>query len=193
MSFEPSGKPATLIAAMRAATHKTVWSAAEAAEVMGIARGNLQAYLRASMENGLLYRKLEDGRSFYSLLPFEPSTPAKLLIPTIKKPGDWVPPVMTPPRGHTGHVARAPLPEPLHQVIAAPTPAPLPAAAPIVTAEPEVEQEQPEAAAVPEFEAALWHDGDLVLYGGEELVDGGYRVPAKNVDSLRWMLGGRAP
>lgn len=193
MSFEPRGKVATLVNAMRAAPEKIVWSAAEVAQTMDVAQGNLPAYLRASIDHRLIHRKVEHGKSSFSLRPFEPVTPAPLLIPTIKKPGDWVPPVMTPPRGATGYVSRAPLPEPLHHVIAAPSPPPPAPAAQVEVPEPEVEQEEPEAAEVPEFEAALWHDGDLVLYGVEEMEDGGYRVPAKNVDSLRWMLGGRAP
>jgi hypothetical protein len=202
MSFEPRGKVATLINAMRAAPEKVVWKAGEVATTMGVAQGNLIAYLRACIEHRMIYRKVEDGRSYFSLTPFPdaaPRDPQPLRIPTIAKPGDWVPPVMTPPRGMTGHVPRAPLPEPLHQVLCVAPPAPVAQPEPEpVTLEPDVRDEPecaeiPAAAEAPEFEAALWHDGDLVMYGLEELEDGGYRVPAKNVDSLRWMLGGRAP
>lgn len=195
--FEPRGKVATLIDAMRAAPDRAVWSAAEVAQCMDVSQGNLPAYLRAVLDHGHVFRKLEGGKSYFSLQPFgdepqaECAQPQALQIPTLRQPGEWKPPVMTPPRGATGYVARSPLPEPLHTIIAAPTPPPLPA-----TTEPEPEpevQDEPESAAAPEFEAALWHDGDLVLYGLEEMVDGGYRVPARSVDCLRWMLGGRAP
>lgn len=186
MSFEPRGKVKALLDAMRAAPDRIVWPAEEVAQVMEVARGNLPAYLHAVVQRGLLHRKIEGGKSFFSLEPFPVPD---LSIPTLRQPGDWTPPVMTPPRGSTGHVARMPLPEPLHTIIAAAAPAPQP-----VTIEPEPEvHEEPESAAAPEFEAALWHDGDLLLYGVEEMADGGFRVPAKGVEALRWMLGGRAP
>ena len=203
MAFEPRGKVAVLVEAMRAAPEKLIWSASEVATVMEVPRGNLPAYLRASIDHRMVFQKVEDGRSFYSLQPFEPVTPAKLLIPTMKKPGDWVPPVMTPPRGTTGYVPRQPLPEPLHQGVA-----PQPAVAASVVAdvekkpepadpskvrrraapapEPEVEAEQ-----VPEaFHVCRWLDGDIDLYGLLETEDGAMRIPAGKVPQLLKLLGG---
>lgn len=204
MAFEPRGKAGLLYAAMKADPGKVVWSALEAANVMGIPRAILPTYLRPTIDHGLIFVQVDDRRSFYSLKPFEPGTPEKLMIPTIKKPGDWVPPVMTPPRGATGYVPRQSLPEPLHQVIAPP---PLPAVAassvtdvektpepadpPKVrrraapTQEPEVEEEVPE-----EFNVCRWLDGDIDLYGLLETEDGAMRIPADKVPQLLKLLGG---
>jgi hypothetical protein len=46
---------------------------------------------------------------------------------------------------------------------------------------------QPDAEAV-EFNAALWADGDLILYGLTELEDGGHLISAENLAKLRRLV-----
>jgi hypothetical protein len=48
---------------------------------------------------------------------------------------------------------------------------------------------EPAVEAVP-FNAALWTDGDLVLYGLEECEGGAFKVAAANVPALKRLLGG---
>jgi hypothetical protein len=177
MSYEPRGKVAVLLAAMRAAPEKIVWTADELAQTMEVAKGNLPPYLQAVCTRGMLYRRIEGGRSYFSLHEF---------------PADWrapfVPAKMTPPRGVTGEVARAPLPAPLAASIPAPIltlpkPPELPELPAPIEVPPldEIEEEA-------EFDASLWLNGDLDLFGLVELDNGAYRVPAEKVARLRKLL-----
>lgn len=194
MSYEPRGKVGELVAAMRAPGAIPVWSSAECAAVMGIMTTNLPAYIDAAVKNGAVHRRMENGRCYFSLQPFaaEEARPATVLeIPTMSVPG-WKPPKMTAPRGEAAPrvILRDPLPKPI--------PAPVPAPAPIVVAAPpsppaqplETEEPEPEDEEAVAFNAALWADGDLCLFGLVELEGGGHKVNAENVPALRKLLMG---
>ena len=220
--YVPKGKVALLLGAMRAAA-EPIWTAAQVAERMEIAQGNIPAYLQAVVTRGIMHRKLAGGKSYFSLQPFPedftpPAQPASAALDIPKFGGSkWAPPKMTPPRGATGHVPREPLPEPLHTILApvpspapatlpppAPRPTPAPTAAPLdvtwgkarrstqifcaPSTEPEHEEEEADAEPI-EFTARRWTDGDIDLFGLEELEDGGMRLPAASVGKLLDLLG----
>lgn len=52
--------------------------------------------------------------------------------------------------------------------------------------------DQDESAEPIEFNAALWADGDLILFGLEECEGGGWKVAAEKVPMLKALLGGVA-
>lgn len=54
-------------------------------------------------------------------------------------------------------------------------------------------EEGDEQQADPEFNASLWADGDLDLFGVIELAGGGVRVPAAGVRALCRLLHGQGP
>jgi hypothetical protein len=109
----------------------------------------------------------------------------------------WTPPKMSPPRGETPRVESR---ETIWPPAATPQPTQAPAPAgmewPSVPADPplpeevetvdltEVEDEEP----AQEFDAAIWINGDLDLYGVIELEGGGCRILAKDVQRLRQRL-----
>lgn len=193
MSYEPKGKVALIIAAMRAPGAAAVWTSAECAAAMDVVTGSLPAYLEAAIKNGVIHKRIDNGRSYFSLQAFEAQdarpapTQANLMVPRFGE--NFVPPKMIAPRGDN-QPPRVRLPMPLHQVIAEP---PAPAAKP-ETPESEVDQElEGEGESEPmDFNAALWADGDLMLYGLEELEDGGYKLGAEHVPALKRLLAGVA-
>jgi hypothetical protein len=188
MSFEPRGKVAVLLAAMRAQPEQIVWPADQVAATMEVVQKNLPAYLQAVITRQMLHRQIENGKSFFSLQPFGEVAAAPTPAPIATRPA-FVPPQMTPPRGAVGNVPRAPLPAPISTRAAEPLPPPS-APAPIRTRpEPQPEQPAPEdETEVVEFNAALRLDGDLVLYGLTELEDGGHMIAGENLAKLRKLL-----
>lgn len=180
MSYEPRGRVADLLTAMRAAPEKVVWPGADAAQTMGIAQANLTGYLDAVIKHKFLFRKIENGRSYFSLQPF----PIETVSAPAPGPAAWQPPKMTPPRGQQASPPREPRPEPTR----APAPAPKPAPSPLPEPLPEPETPVEAAEEAPLFEACLWLDGDLVLYGMTELEDGGWLVKSEDVMRLRKRL-----
>jgi hypothetical protein len=249
MSYEPRGKVSLLIDAMRAPDAAAVWSSAECAALMDVVQGGLPAYLKAAIDHCIIHKKVDNGRSFFSLKPFGDVAPGKLHIPQFGA-SNWSPPKMQPPRGATGQAPSLGLKElPLHEVLqpvvpkgkseiksaamqatiqadmepradrgnrllldklkttlphwdGAPSRTPAPAEPePVVaqvpiaeaSAKEEVTDDPVEATeddSEPEpFNAALWADGDLVLYGLPELEDGGRMVAAEHVAALKRLLG----
>jgi hypothetical protein len=95
MDYEPRGKVSEQIERMRADPNPhRIWPGDEVGKAMGIPPSNVRAYLAAALTHKLLYRQLDNGKSFFCLKPF-PTEKADepLHIPTFK------PPAMTPPRG----------------------------------------------------------------------------------------------
>ena len=74
MSYEPRGKMKALIDAMRAAAaERPVWNSTDVARVLETATASVPAFVDPSIRHGVLFRKLENGRSQYSLTPFAPA------------------------------------------------------------------------------------------------------------------------
>jgi hypothetical protein len=191
MAYEPRGKVATLIGAMRAAPDKPVWSAIEVAACMEIAVANVTAHLQSALSHQTLYRKLDNGKSSYSLQRFDAPAPA------VSTAVPWTPPKMIPPRGTPTPTAAPERPQP---AAATPVPADVSNPDPGETIEQRLKEigqslaELGETAAEESAEPvtwAMWEDGDLDLHGLVELEGGGHRLPAEAVQRLRkfiaWM------
>jgi uncharacterized membrane-anchored protein len=178
MAYEPRGKVATLIGAMRAAPDKPVWSAAEVAACMEIPVANVTAHLQSALSHQTLYRKLDNGKSSYSLQRFDAPAPAvATAIP-------WTPPKMVAPRATPAPTASpAPRAEPQEQPVMS-----LPASVPLEAVKREAEPEEEEQEAQEPFDACMWMNGDLDLHGLLELEGGGHRILAKDVHLLRQRL-----
>jgi hypothetical protein len=187
MAYEPRGKVGNLVQAMRAEPGR-IWNSSEVATLLETAASSIPAFLDTALRHNMIFRKLENGRTQYSLTPFAPVVPppqhARVVDPT------WRPPQMVPPRG-----TPAPM---VAQAAPAPTPAPLPAApsAPPEPAPVLADASTPEAASAevdeePEVTWTMWEDGDIDLFGLVELENGGYRLPAEALGRLRkfvaWM------
>lgn len=179
MSYEPRGKVARLIEHLRARPEQTSWGADEVAQIMEIPRGNIAAYTGAVTKHRQLFSKLESGRSVFSLQDFEPAAPPQCVAP----PG-WQPPKMTAPRGGEERPSQA-----SEHARPKPSPTPAPTAAPRVAA-PEPEPEGEEAVA---FNAALWADGDLIIYGAQLNEDNSFTLTAEQTATLCRLLHGQGP
>lgn len=199
MSYEPKGKVKTFIDAMTAQPEKSSWTANEVAAVMGIAQSSVSAYLDAPIRHQAIYRSMVDGRILYSLKPL----PVVVIDVESPKPGSlplWKPPQMMAPRGEQRVIAPAAAPAPAEASMpedAGAEPEHRAQASPLVAAPPHVDpdagstEEEPLDEVVP-FAAALWTDGDLLLYGTVETEDGGRLIRAADVHKLRRLLHGQA-
>lgn len=193
LKYEPRGKVARLMTAMRARPEQLSWSAQEVANIIEVPKGNVGAYLGNAIINKVVHRRLDgSGGSEFSLTPY-PLPPA----PPAAAPVAWTPPRMTPPRGgaETGMASEFKLrtdfniatSEALQKTHAAIEPRPFPnRVLPVETEPEELEEEVP-------FNAALWADGDLHLFGLLELEGGGHAIAAKDVRLLCRLLHGQGP
>lgn len=164
MAYEPRGKVKVLVDAMRADPER-VWTSPEAAKVMEVHQGALSAHLDTAVRNACIYRRLEAGRCQYALKPFD--APPPLSVPA----ATWTPPRMVAPRPGSDQPA-AP---------SAPAPAP-------VAAEAEHELEEVQEDSAPEFDACMWLDGTLTIYGAQENEDGSISLLPDQVTTLRRRL-----
>lgn len=188
MAYEPRGKVGTLVDAMRADIGR-IWTSAEAAKVMDVSQGALSAHLDPAIRHGTLHRKLENGRCQYSLRPFLPPpppapAPQEPRIPEFRKDfkADQLPP-------QHGDETLAPVVKPDTRMSWPPASTPAPSASPAPDPEPKALEETEEVA----FNAALWADGDLVIYGAQENDDGSVTLSTEKVRKLCRLLHGQGP
>lgn len=211
MSYEPKGKIKALLDAM-AGDPRRVWSASEAAKVLGVPefRSTLMAYTDSACRHQLMYRRLSSSGLEFRLIPLDGEAGQSTAT-------GWTPPRMVPPRG-TPAPAEGKREAKLEQIradIAAdmeprgeranrvlvdklqerlphwkpePTPEPTPEPAPAADAS------TPEVAGTEEPDPVtwtMWEDGDLDLFGLQEIDGGGHRMPAEALRRLRkfvaWM------
>jgi hypothetical protein len=252
MSYEPRGRMIDLMAALKAEPER-IFRATEVAEILRCKNfpSTIEQYLYAASGSGLVYKRKVGADWYYAgvavsdllltkagvevapangvgrLMPSPNYTPAEVEaaradVRAPKVDPAWTPPKMVSPRAQS-EPARAPLPEPMHRIIAPPLPpvidkseeelgraivaqnqrvntmladriAKVCTPAPTQAPEPEVEQElegEAESEAL-DFNAALWADGDLMLYGLVELEGGGHRLDAEHVPALKRLLAGVA-
>lgn len=215
MNYEPRGKVGKQLEAMRAQADR-VWTAAEMAASMQIPKSAVPAHVDAAIRHAALHRKTEGGQSWYSLKPFSsPVVPgSRSIFERESTASGWRPPAMTPSRQIPAEPAREPLPPPLKQqpepvasvvpVTAVPKPEPsAPTArmtASLTTAKTKPEEQlqeteaETEAEAEPvEFDACVFLDGRMQVWGGEENEDGSRAFTPAQVMQLRAMLAWRQP
>lgn len=200
MEYEPRGKVAILADAMRADPGR-IWSTPEVAKVMDVRQTAVGTHLDTAIRHGALHRRLENGRCQYALRPFLPPPPPEPRIPVFGKDfsAEQLPP-------QHGDETAAKLVKPATSMLWPPaaTQAPVATSAPTSeSAEPladmvldmKVEaQAQPDEALEPvEFNAALWADGDLVIYGAQENEDGSITLMADQTAKLLRLLHGQGP
>jgi hypothetical protein len=95
MSYEPRGKVKALIDAMRAAaSERPVWTSTDVAKVLETSTNAVPAFVDPSIRHGVIFRKLENGRSQYSLKPFPPSATVAPGAPRETTATGWKPPQM---------------------------------------------------------------------------------------------------
>lgn len=181
MTYEPRGKVAVLADAMRKDPGR-IWTSQEVAAVMNISQAAVSAHLDAPIRHGAIHRKLENGKCKYNLRPFVEAPAPALQQPRIPVFKTDFSEKNLPPQHGDGTIIPAAAPPPTPPPTQAPAPQPDPAAE--VHADPGEE--------VP-FNACLWIDGDLHLYGLVELEDGGYAIPAANLVKLCRLLHGQGP
>lgn len=178
MSYEPRGKTKELLDAMRVDGAPVAWPSCDVAKAMGIAQSAVSAYTDAAIKNGALFRLIENGRALYSLKAL-PSAATGSTPPTATEPRPgsrpaWNPPVMVPPRGEASSPS-APAPSP-----SAPAPDPV------------IEGDVEQAEGI-EFDANLWLDGTLVIYGAQENEDGSISLSATQFAAIRRRFAWSAP
>lgn len=93
MSYEPRGKVRPLLDAMRA-SDRPVWTSLELAQVLECTPAAVPAYVDRAIQHGLLYRRLESGRTQYSLKPFPPAATAATDALRESTATGWRPPQM---------------------------------------------------------------------------------------------------
>lgn len=173
MNYEPRGKVAALINAMRARPQKEFWTSQEVSLEMDVHQASLTAHLGAAIRNGALHRRMDgNGRCQYSAKPFQPSEP--LEIP------QFIPPRMVAPR--EGSDIPLPSVHPTPAPTEAPAPAPAPAAAeqepePEPAPAPPQEEEEEEEQIQPDAFLSV-QTGDWTLVGCEVDEEGRVTVPA---------------
>lgn len=122
--YEPKGKMLQWLTAMRAAPENTVWTAAEAAQVMGCPVRQVNAYAAYALDRGVIFRQVlgagKRRKSLFSLQPFPSQAAPRAVLKAsrermvakapprwVPEPDDlriprvvpgWKPPVMVPPR-----------------------------------------------------------------------------------------------
>jgi hypothetical protein len=217
VSYEPRGKMIDLLAAIRSEPERA-FSMKEVCAVLGCKayRSTVDQYIYAAINDGQMFKREIDGAVYYAGAPVSDAILTKSgiqlpprrgqggLIPTgsrsqaeidaarsdVRAPkfdGPWTPPRMVAPRpgSDIAHVAEKPqeLPSPP----AAPAPAPVKASIP-EGAGAETEEAAKEQEEAVEFNAALWLDGDLVIYGAIETEDGGVLIKKDQLDKLKRLI-----
>lgn len=216
MAYEPKGSKVTLmLEAMRAKPEQVVWQTKECADVMGVNSRQVTPFLDPAVRHEVIFRRLLNGNSEYSLQPFE--------IPRLQDVS-WIPKMPVPREGSDVRHANGPLPAatpapaprppglcqgcesvdcwdkgcqdtlsasapeeaPAPTQAPPPAPTPVPALAPAPAPEPEAEPV--------EFDAILWaRTGDIVVYGAAETEDGGVLFTPKQQELLRSVMWRRHP
>lgn len=106
MTYEPRGKVRILIDAMRAAAaERPVWTSVDVAKVLEATTNAVPAFVAPSISHGALFHKLQNGRSQYSLKPFEPAATAAPVPPRQTTATGWKPPQMGCTRPAAGTIA----------------------------------------------------------------------------------------
>lgn len=184
MAYEPRGKVAILAEAMRGGPGR-IWSTKEVARLMDVKESAVGSHLDTAIRHGAIFRKLENGRCQYALRPFLPAPPPAPQEPRIPVFSDWRPAPMGASRGEPQQLAPGP---------AAPsTPAPAPNLPTCAISQTDPKCLTTPKEAEPEFNAALWADGDLVIYGAQENDDGSFTLNAAQTAKLCRLLHGQGP
>jgi hypothetical protein len=207
MPYEPKGKVANLLLAMRNRPQH-LFDAKESALIIEVAQGQVGAYMMSALEHGVIFSKLIRGRIYYKGSPItdldvgalcqrldHAGTPGHDDVRSPKVDPTWRPPVMSPPREGSGirvptlrtavklePIESAPRPEPTPQPTAAPTPSP----APVPEEVADIEEEQAEPV---EFNVAHWMDGDVIVYGLDVNEDGSFTFSREQAKQLFDFLG----
>lgn len=113
--YQPKGRMAHLLVAMRADDHKRVWTPTEMGAVMGVSSNHVAGTVDYALKAQILFRGKNGRYAGYSLTPFPPEAQFRkrrqvvtTSIPCVWNPAedtriprvvpDWKPPVMVPPR-----------------------------------------------------------------------------------------------
>lgn len=213
MNYEPRGKVKNLIDAMRAAAaERPVWTSVDVAAVLQTSTASVPAFVDPSIRHGVLFRKLQNGRSQYSLQPFAPAATAapmsqmSPMAPRETTATGWNGAVqfvfltgkreakldeirsgiaadMEPRGDRANRVLVDRLQGAMPQwTLTAVAPSPQPTAPPAPAA---ADASIPQAASAADVTWNVWEDGDMDLHGLVELENGGYRMPAEAVARLR--------
>lgn len=184
MAYEARGKVAAFLEAMRA-TPNRIWQNAEVAKVMDIRTANVHAYLEAAVRHGALHRATSNGSTQYALIPF--TATGHVAPPASAAPPAWTPKPMVPPRDGSeiprfiqqdvAHAPAAPAPTPAPAVQSWPAPAPRAEVDPEPAPEPE---EDPV-----DFDACVWLDGSLTIWGAQENEDGSITIQPDQLTAIR--------
>jgi hypothetical protein len=197
--YEPKGKVLPLIERVRAEPQR-VFTGPEAAEIMGVALGNVKNYLSTVLSKGLVFSHSNNGRSFYRGTPFDGEAPVPDHPRAPKFDEKWTPPKMIPPRAGSDVpriVVKPQEPPPAPPAPAAPAappaprpPEPAPALADASIpqgAAAEIDELPAEAELVEgvEFDACMWLDGSMTIWGAQENTDGSITIHPDQLLQLR--------
>jgi hypothetical protein len=208
MSYEPRGKMIEVMAAVRAEPDRA-FTLQEIAAILGRPPhpSTLAIYLHAALKHGSLHENIdEQGVSLFKAMPFRNggrvNAPSAQVDPGASQVAPaWSPPKMVAPR--PGSDAKSPR---LTPAAVAPAAEKLPPSSPPLVEEMKRAPEplppigdasiQEEVAAEveevteeeDEFNAALWLDGDLIIYGAQELEDGGMLITREQLAKLKRLI-----
>jgi hypothetical protein len=200
VSYHPRGRMVEFMAAVRAAPER-VFSMKDACGYLHCReyRSTVDQYIYAAINDGAMFKREVNGAVYYAGVAISDTLLSKNGIAVPARKGDgrmiptgsrtpeeveaaladvrapkvdptWSPPKMVPPRG-------APVPTP------APAPAPIEASISEGAGVEVDEQEEPD-----KFDAVLWLDGDLIIYGATELEDGGMLISKDQLGRLKRLI-----
>lgn len=182
---QPDSKAGRLLVAMRE-SNRAIWTRRECAEHMGCDGFNVPNYLKAALAHGQVHADKSGGQ--FSLQPFTATFTEGTSEPIGSAPSDqvngYVPPKMVAPRpgSDVPAPARAPGPPPA-PVAEEPAPALADASTPEAAG-----AEAEEVAPAPEFNACVWADGEVTIYGAQENEDGSFTLSFDQAKTLRKLI-----